>query len=84
LQGIPFSFSGILPDANGTPQSDAFRNFREWQFSLYMQDDWKVSPAFILNLGLRYAPTTNGIETGNKLHSIVIAPYGLCGSPTHL
>jgi Carboxypeptidase regulatory-like domain/TonB dependent receptor len=76
LQGTPFSFSGILPDANGNPQSDAFRGFREWHFALYLQDDWKVSSSFTVNLGLRYEPTTNGIEVGNKLHSIVNAPYG--------
>jgi len=76
LQGAPFSFSGILPDAAGNPQSDAFRGFREWDFALYAQDDWKISPSFTLNLGFRYEPTTNGIEVGNKLHSIVNAPYG--------
>jgi outer membrane receptor protein involved in Fe transport len=76
LEGIPFSFSGILPGANGNPQSDAFRGFREWDFALYAQDDWKISPSFTLNLGLRYEPTTNGIEVGNKLHSIVNAPFG--------
>jgi hypothetical protein len=76
LQGTPFSFSGILPDANGNPQADAARGFREWHFAMYVQDDWKVSPRFTLNLGLRYQPTTNGVEAHDKLHSIVDAPYG--------
>ena len=76
LQGTAFSFSGILPDANGNPQADAFRGFREWYFGLYVQDDWKLSRTFTLNLGVRYQPTTNGIEVGNKLHSIINAPFG--------
>jgi hypothetical protein len=76
LQGSAFSFNGILPDAAGNPQADALRDFREWQFALYLQDDWKVTPSFTVNLGLRYAPTTNATETGNKLHSIVNAPFG--------
>ncbi len=76
LQGTAFSFNGILPDASGNPQSDAFRGFREWDFALYLQDDWKVSRSFTLNLGLRYEPTTNGVEVGNKLHSIIHAPFG--------
>jgi Carboxypeptidase regulatory-like domain/TonB dependent receptor len=76
LQGTPFSFSGILPDANGNPQADAARGFREWDFALYMQDDWKLSPSFTLNLGVRYSPTTNPTEVSNKLTSIVNAPFG--------
>jgi len=76
LQGIPFSFGGILPDANGNPQNDAARGFREWHFAVYMQDDWKLSRSVTVNAGLRYEPTTNGTEVQNKLHSIANAPYG--------
>lgn len=76
LQGTAFSFSGILPDANGNPQADAFRGFREWDFGLYVQDNWKISRKFTLNLGLRYEPATNATEVDGKLSSIVDAPFG--------
>ena len=84
LQGSPFSFSGILPDANGNPQSDAARGFREWDFALYVQDDWKLSPSFTVNVGLRYSPTTNPTEVSNKLSSIVNAPFGGYVSVPHV
>ena len=76
LQGIPFSFGGILPAANGNPQNDAARGFREWHFAAYIQDDWKLSRSITVNAGFRYEPTTNGMEVQNKLHSIANAPYG--------
>ena len=76
LQGSAFSFNGILPDAAGNPRSDAARGFREWDFGIYVQDDWKLSPRLTINLGLRYEPTTNPTEVGNKLSSIIHAPFG--------
>ena len=76
LQGTAASFAGILPDAAGNPQADAARGFRDWEFAFYAQDDWKLSPRITINAGLRYQPTTNPTEVGNKLQSIIHAPFG--------
>src|SRR5947207_2018027 len=54
LQNQPTSVVGALPG-----QDNAYREFREWDVTTYVQDEWKAAPALTLNLGLRYAPTTN-------------------------
>ncbi len=35
---------------------------RNWQHSLYAQDDWKVTPALTLNIGLRYEMETPPVQ----------------------
>src|SRR5207237_1631227 len=54
LQNQPTSVVGALPG-----QDDAFRLFREWDVTAYVQDEWKPTGTLTLNLGLRHAPTTN-------------------------
>lgn len=58
LSNQPASVVGALPG-----QDNAYREFRENGATAYIQDEWRASQKLSLNLGLRYAPTTNAIVT---------------------
>ena len=58
LQNQPTSVVGALPGLD-----NAFRLFREWDATAYVQDEWRVGRTLTLNLGLRYAPTTTATVT---------------------
>jgi len=52
----------------------AYHKFRENDYALYIQDDWKVSPTLTLNLGVRYEPTTNPHDL-NAASAILNPPF---------
>jgi outer membrane receptor protein involved in Fe transport len=52
----------------------AYHKFRENDYALYIQDDWKVSPTLTLNLGVRYEPTTNPYDL-NPASAILNPPF---------
>jgi len=72
LSAVPSTFAGVLRDANGNLKQDSYRYFRETQFALYAQDDWKVLPTLTLNLGVRWQPGTNISEKNGNLNFILI------------
>jgi hypothetical protein len=74
LQGVPTQFSGQLDDKQYV--SDAHKDWRERVYSIYIQDDWKISKTLTANLGLRYEPTANSSWARHLSLNLVNAPYG--------
>jgi outer membrane receptor protein involved in Fe transport len=66
LTNKPTRLVAVLP---GSSQSS--RGYRQTLFALYAQDDWRLRPNLILNLGLRYETTTVPTEVEGKLSNLV-------------
>jgi hypothetical protein len=47
---------------------------RQWQFSTYVQDDWRIAPRFSVNYGVRYEIFTPFDEIHNHLAALVVDP----------
>jgi len=62
LSGQPNQFAGSRPG-----QDDSRRDFREIDFTGFIQDDWKVTTNLTANVGVRYELATNPVEVNNKL-----------------
>jgi hypothetical protein len=80
-----YSFTGMWNFANDAPvfeqinanpltgaPADAQRYFRTSTYSLFMQDDWKVTPQLTFNFGLRWEYFTPLREKYNDLSNLVL------------
>ncbi len=65
LTNHPFLF------AAATSTAVSSRDLQEDRFAGYVQDDWRVSPTFTVNLGLRYETTTVLHEAHGKLSTLL-------------
>jgi hypothetical protein len=50
---------------------DFERNLLAWELAAYVQDEWRLSPRFSVNAGLRYEINTPFREENNKLNAFV-------------
>ena len=65
LNGVPRTFDAVMPG------SDATRNLRQKVFGFFLQDDMQVTSRLSVNAGIRYEPTTDTTDTGNRLAQLV-------------
>jgi outer membrane receptor protein involved in Fe transport len=70
----------VLPNGTPFPLPSSQHDMRETDFSIYAQDDWKVSSTFTFNLGLRYEPTSNAYDAFNQIYMLLPVPYGPNGN----
>ena len=73
LQGAVGGFLGTYAG-----HGNSARNFKETDYALYFEDDWKVTTKLTLNLGIRYDFATNPIGDvaggGGRLNALVNPP----------
>jgi Carboxypeptidase regulatory-like domain len=85
-----YSFSGLWNLANDTPvfeginadprtglPADAQRYFRTTDYSAFIQNDWKVRPDLVLNVGLRHEYFSPLTEERGQLGNLIFGPNGL-------
>ena len=67
LAGNASIASGVIP----APGNTAHRDYFQYHFSPYVQDDWKVSRKLNVNVGMRYEGASNVTERHNLLYAVV-------------
>ena len=80
LNGVPRTFDAVMPG------SDATRNLRQKVFGFFLQDDMQLTSRLSVNAGIRYEPTTDTTDTGNRLAQLVnfTAPTATLNDTTKL
>ncbi len=63
-----------LPGSTNVQFGTSSNYGRSWQFASYVQDDWRVTPRFSVNYGLRYELYTPFVEKYNHLANLLINP----------
>jgi hypothetical protein len=62
------------PNTGGTAQTQ--RYFRSQDYALFIQHDWKISPSFTLNTGLRWEEFTPLNNKGSEINYPTLGPAG--------
>jgi hypothetical protein len=74
--------AGLVSSGTITP-GNAQRNFTDYAFAAFAQDDWRIVPRVTLNLGLRYEHTLPINEVNNQIGNInLTTTSGICQAGT--
>jgi hypothetical protein len=65
LEGLPFLYVGVDPSL-----SDSERGHRQNYLAFYGQDNWRIHPRLVLNIGLRWEYWSNPTEVNGRLSNI--------------
>jgi trimeric autotransporter adhesin len=63
-----------VPDTASLAYGNADKYLRGWYDDLYLNDDWRVSPGFTINGGIRWDYNSPLIEKYNRLVNLDMAP----------
>jgi hypothetical protein len=75
MQGNAATLNGQVSDAQN-PGADSTKDYRYWVFSMYVDDQWKLTRKLTLNIGLRYEPTTIIKSIRHQQFNLLNAPFG--------
>jgi len=53
------------PDLFTIAIGNLYRGFRNWEHAAYVEDEFRVSPTFVINMGVRYEVETSPTEVNN-------------------
>ena len=75
MQGNANTLNGQVSDAQN-PGADSTKDYRYWVYSMYVDDQWKLTRKLTLNAGLRYEPTSTIKSQRHEQFNLINAPYG--------
>jgi len=61
-----------LPETTAVQYGTSSNYGRSWQFVSYAQDDWRITPRFSMNYGVRYELYTPFVEKNNRLANLLL------------
>ncbi len=75
MQGNAATLNGQVSDVQN-PGADATKDYRYWVYSMYVDDQWKLTRKLTFNWGFRYEPTSIIKSVRHQQYNLINAPSG--------